>query len=272
MMEADQEQEGLAWQTEVWNAIAPVYLREIDQLALPLIEHVVSRTALRPGHQVLDLGTGTGSAALQAALLIAPDGQVLGIDISPDMLTLAQQRAANLGLTNATFQEGRAEALPVPDSVFDIVLASLSLMYVIDRAAAAREIARVLRTDGRFIAAVWAGSEHNDVVLLQQTAGRFAPPSPVPHVGPGVLADATPFREQLAAVGIETRVERETITYDFENFASAWDVLAGVTASTLAPERQQAAKEAVLATMLPRGDGPRRFHNVTQFIIGQRRP
>ena len=117
---------------------------------------MVSRAALRPRHRVLDLGTGTGAAALHAAPLVAPDGQVLGVDISPAMLTLAQQRAADLGLTNVTFQEGQAEALPAPDSAFDVVLASLSLMYVIDRAAAAREIARVLRSDGRFIAAVWA--------------------------------------------------------------------------------------------------------------------
>lgn len=74
MRESDQEREGLVWQTEVWDAIAPVYLSEIDELALPRIEHVISRAALRPGHQVLDLGTGTGAAALHAAPLVAPDG------------------------------------------------------------------------------------------------------------------------------------------------------------------------------------------------------
>ena len=56
------------------------------------------------------------------------------------MLGLAAQKAKNLGITNVEFQEGRAESIPAEDSSFDIVLASLSLMYVIDRAAAAREI------------------------------------------------------------------------------------------------------------------------------------
>jgi SAM-dependent methyltransferase len=269
---ADHDRVGLTWQTGVWDQIAQIYLREIDRLAAPLIAHVIARAALHAGQQVLDLGTGTGAAAIQAAPLVAPGGQVLGVDISPAMLTLAQQRVAELGLTNVTLREGRAEALPAPDGAFDVLLASLSLMYVLDRVAAAREIARVLRPGGRFVAAVWAGTEECDVVLLQQTAARFAPPPPVPGVGPGVLADATPFLAQLAAVGIQARVERETVVYDFEHFAAAWDVLAGVTAAQLTPERQEEAKAAVLAAMWPHGDGPRRFHNVTQFIIGQQQP
>jgi len=83
-------------------------------------------------------------------------------------------------------------------------------MYVIDRAAAAREIARVLRNRGRLVAAVWAGPEHSDIVLFQQTAGSFAGPPPVAGVGPGALADTAPFLKQLGAAGIEAAVETET--------------------------------------------------------------
>ena len=84
----------------------------------------------------------------------------------------------------------------------DTLLASLSLMYVIDRTAAAREIRRVLRPGGRFVAAVWAAAARCDIVLFQQTAGRFAPTPPVPGVGPGALADSTGFVGQLANTGI----------------------------------------------------------------------
>lgn len=142
-------------------------------------------------------------------------------------------------------------------------------MYVINREAAAREIARVLRPRGRVVAAVWAGPEQCDIVLFQQTAGRFAGPPPVPGVGPGALADPSSFLKQLANAGINARVERETLGFDFDNFVSAWDALAGVTTAHLAPERQREAKEAVMAAMYPLGDGPRHFRNVTQFIIGQ---
>jgi SAM-dependent methyltransferase len=142
-------------------------------------------------------------------------------------------------------------------------------MYVLDRAAAAREIARVLRPQGRLVAAVWAGPEQCDIVLFQQTAGRFAGPPPIPGVGPGALADPTLFLQQLAAVGLEARVEQETLGFAFDTFAAAWEALAGVTTAHLTPERQQEAKEAVIAAMYPQGDGPRHFRNTTQFILGR---
>ena len=142
-------------------------------------------------------------------------------------------------------------------------------MYVLDRAAAARELARVLRPQGRLVAAVWAGPEACDIVLFQQIAGRFAGPPPVPGVSPGALADPTPFLGQLAAVGIEAHVERETLGFDFDTFAAVWDALAGVTTTHLPPERQQEAQAAVMAAMYPHGDGPRHFRNTTQFILGQ---
>jgi SAM-dependent methyltransferase len=118
----------------------------------------------------------------------------------------------------------------------DVVLASLSLMYVIDRAAAAREIARVLRPGGRFVAAVWAGPAECDIVWFQQTAGSFAPAPPVPGVGPGALADTRPLLAQLEDVDLRARVETEILGFDFDDFESAWETLAGVTTATLAPE------------------------------------
>jgi len=199
------DREGLAWQIGVWDRISQIYLREIDKRFEPVVEQLIARAALAPGQDVLDLGTGTGSVAIRAASLVGPSGQVSGVDLSPDMLALAQQRGAALGLTNCSFQDGRGEAIPATNRSFDVLLASLSLMYVVDRAAAAREIARVLRLGGRFVASVWAGPEHCDIVLFQQTAGRFAPTPPVPGVGPGALSDPTPFLAQLAEAATASR-------------------------------------------------------------------
>jgi SAM-dependent methyltransferase len=228
---------------------------------------LIRRAALQSGQQVLDLGTGTGSVAIKAASLIVPGGNVTAVDISPEMLDLARQRSASLGLTNIEFLEGRAEELPVTGP-FDAVLASLSLMYVIDRAAAAREIARVLRPGGGFVAAVWGGPEEADIVLFQQTAGSFAPAPPVPGVGPGALADPSGFLAELEGAGISASVESEMTGFVFADFSSAWDVLAGVTTAQLPPERQNEARAAVRAKMWPKGDGPRHFRNLTQFIVG----
>src|SRR5713101_3442195 len=246
-MDSPQEQAGLAWQTGVWNRIADVYLREIDRRFEPVVDHVIAR-----------------------AQLVGPEGLVVGVDISADMLRAARQRVAAQGLTRVSFREGRAEALPAENESFDVVLASLSLMYVIDRAAAARELARVLRPRGRLIAAVWAEPEACDIVLFQQTAGRFAGPPPVPGVGPGALADPTPFLRELAEAGIQARVERATLGFEFESFGAAWNTLAGVTTAHLPPERRQEAQAAVLAAMYSDGDAPRYFRNTTLFIVGHR--
>lgn len=264
------EQEGLKWQIGVWTQISQTYLGELDRRFAGVVEAVINRASLQPGECVLDVGTGTGAVAVRAAVLVGPAGKLLGIDISREMLTLARQMAARLGLQNLEFREGLAEAIPAADASFDVVLASLSMMYVIDRAAAAREIARVLRPAGRFVAAVWAGPQSSDIVLFQQTAGSFAPSPPVPGVGPGALADSTSFLAQLADAGIEANVEAEVLDFDFDDFESAWNVLAGVTTAQLAPERREEAKAAVRSLMWPHGDGRRRFRNSTQFIVGTR--
>jgi SAM-dependent methyltransferase len=267
----DKATEAIQWQTQIWNRMAPVYVREIDQRFLPVVGHLIARADLAPGQRVLDLGTGTGSVALRAAALVAPGGRVLALDISPEMLMLARQRAAAEAATGIDFREARAEALPLDDGSVDVVLACLSMMYVIDRTAAAREIARVLRPGGRLVAAVWAGPGRADIVLLQQTAGSFGPEPPTPGVGPGALADPTAFLADLAAAGIAAGVETEITEFEFADFAAAWEVLAGVTAAALDAERATAAKAAVRGLMWPDGDGPRRFRNETLFILGRRR-
>jgi SAM-dependent methyltransferase len=264
------DRDALAWQAGVWDRISDTYRREIDARFATVVDGVIARADLRPGQRVLDLGIGTGAVAERAAPLVRPGGEVLGVDISPAMLDQARARLAASGLGDVVLREGRAEALPAPDGHFDAVLASLSLMYAIDRSAAAREIARVLRPGGRLVAAAWAGPEQCDIVLLQETAGRFAPTPPVPGVGPGALADPAPFLAQLAEAGIAASVEAEPLGFDFPDFATAWAVLAGVTAAGLPPGRQREAQAAVWAAMYAGGDGRREFRNLTRFIVGTR--
>jgi SAM-dependent methyltransferase len=269
-MDANQDREALAWQTGVWDRMSDVYWREIDRRFTPVVEGLIGRAALRADEHVLDLGTGTGAAARQAAQIVGPRGTVIGTDISPEMLTRARRISEQAGFRGITFLDGRAEAIPLQDASVDAVLANLVMMYVIDRAAAARDIARVLKPGGRFMAAVWAGPEQCDIVLFQQTAGRFAAPPPVPGVGPGALADPGPLLRELGAAGINAHVETETLGFDFPDFMSAWDTLAGVTAAQLSRERQVEARAAVMKTMYPEGDGPRRFRNLTQFVVGRK--
>jgi SAM-dependent methyltransferase len=262
--------EALAWQTGVWDSMSDVYLADVDQRFVPVIEGVLRRAAIQKGERVLDVGTGTGSVALLATAMVGDNGRVHGHDISTDMLSIAARRASDAGLLNIEFAEGRAEQIPAVDSSFDVVVASLSLMYVIDRDAAAREIARVLRRGGRFIAAVWAGPGECDIVMFQQTAGSFAPPPPVPGVGPGAMANTSEFVGQMRNAGIRSQVDREILGFEFSDFDSAWEVLAGVTTAKLANDVKALAKDKIRDSMWQNGEGPRYFRNTTQFIVGRK--
>ena len=262
--------EGFQWQVGVWDRMANVYQQEIDKRFVPIVEHLLARADLQPGQAVIDLGSGTGAVAFAAAERVGPTGRVTAVDISPEMLSKARAGARARSLSNIGFEEGRGEAIPAPEQSHDAVLASLSLMYVIDRAAAAREIARVLRPGGRLVAAVWAGPDETDIVRFQQTAGSFAPEPPVKGVGPGALADPTLFVNQLSAAGLETQVETKVTGFGFPDFESAWNALAAVTAAALDPVVQDEAKTAVRELMWNAGDEPRDFRNATHFIVSHR--
>ncbi len=99
------------------------------------------------GRSVLDVGTGDGSYALEAA---SRGAVVTGVDVDPVMLRAAAQRASAMKL-DVTFVEGRAEHLPVDGERFDVVLAVTVLCFVEDPAGSYRELARVLRPGGRVV-------------------------------------------------------------------------------------------------------------------------
>jgi SAM-dependent methyltransferase len=259
---------GLSWQVGVWDRMTPVYEREVDVRFVPVVDQLMLRGKLAPGQRVVDVGTGTGAVALRCAPLV-PGGEVIGVDISPQMLDIARQRVAAAKLENVTFVDGRAEELPFEDHSVDRVFASLSLMYALDRPAAAREFARVLRPGGRVVAAVWAGPEHNDIVRFQMMAGSFAPEPPVPGVGPGSMANGAEFGESLERAGIRATLETETPGFTFDTFEHAWDVLVGVTTANMDPHRQDEARAAVREAMWPADGGPRYFSNLTQYIVGE---
>src|SRR3954463_6173747 len=106
MIDPHQQRAGLAWQTGVWDRMSAIYLREIDQRFAPVVEATLARAALGAGERGLGLRTGTGAVAKRAAALVGETGRVEAVDLSPEMLALARQSAAGMGLGNLTFLEG----------------------------------------------------------------------------------------------------------------------------------------------------------------------
>jgi SAM-dependent methyltransferase len=102
---------------------------------------------LRAGMDVLDVGCGVGSLALDLAPTVAP-GRVVGIDVDADQIDAARRSAAERGIANAEFLVGTAYALPVPDASFDAVYSNAVLLYLRDQVGPLREMRRALRPDG----------------------------------------------------------------------------------------------------------------------------
>jgi SAM-dependent methyltransferase len=109
----------------------------------------LAHAAAVAGETVLDLGSGAGFDALLAVRVVGPTGHVIGVDMTPEMLERARRNAEAAGAANVEFRSGRIEALPVDDRSVDVVISNCVINLVPDKAAAFREIARVLRPGGR---------------------------------------------------------------------------------------------------------------------------
>jgi SAM-dependent methyltransferase len=104
---------------------------------------------LQPGETVLDLGSGGGIDVLLAAGRVGPDGIAYGLDMTPEMLTLARRNAAAAGVANARFLQGEMEAIPLPDATVDVVISNCVVNLSTDKPRVFAEVARVLRPGGR---------------------------------------------------------------------------------------------------------------------------
>jgi SAM-dependent methyltransferase len=106
--------------------------------------------ALRLGETVLDLGSGAGNDVFIARHEVGPEGLVLGVDMTPDMIAKARINAEKLGFANVEFRLGEIEHLPVEAGTIDVIISNCVLNLLPDKAPAFREMFRVLRPGGRF--------------------------------------------------------------------------------------------------------------------------
>ena len=149
---------------------------------------------LRPGERVLDLGSGGGIDVLLSAKRVGSNGRAIGLDMTDEMLALAQRNAADAGITNVEFLKGHIEAIPLPADSIDVVISNCVVNLAADKPSVFREIARVLRPGGRIgITDIVA----DDALTAQQRAERGS------YVG--CIAGALSFSEfeaGLRAVGL----------------------------------------------------------------------
>lgn len=104
---------------------------------------------LRPGEVVVDLGSGAGFDAILCARKVGPTGRVIGVDMTPEMLSKARENAARLGLEQVEFREGVIEDLPLRDAVADVVISNCVINLSTDKPRVLAEAFRVLKPGGR---------------------------------------------------------------------------------------------------------------------------
>lgn len=180
---------------------------------------------LKPGEYIVDCGSGSGTDSLIAARMVAPNGHVIGVDMTPEMLSKARNNALEAGITNVEFREGYLESLPVPDAWADAVISNGVLNLVPDKEAALREMYRVLKPGGRIQIA--------DIALQK----------PVPE---DAKSDVTLWTGCIAGGLLKVQLERKVAAAGFKNIEVVWgkDVFSG------APQHSDAAEFGTLGVTI----------------------
>jgi SAM-dependent methyltransferase len=195
--------------------------------------------ALRPGDRVLELACGPGGAGIAAAERVGPGGEVVLSDVAAEMTAIAAERAA--GLSNVSTAVLDLEQIDQPDDSYDAVLCREGLMFALDPARAARELARVLRPGGRAALAVWGPRERNPWLglVFDAVSAQIGAPVPPPGIpGPFALGDAERLGGLLSDAGFgDVSVSEEPVPLRAGSFDEWWSrtsALAGPLAKILA--------------------------------------
>lgn len=198
---------------------------------------------LNPGETVLDLGSGGGIDVLLSARRVGPGGKAYGLDMTDEMLALANENKRKAGAENVEFLKGEIENIPLPDNSVDLIISNCVINLSADKDRVLREAVRVLKPGGRFAI--------SDVV----TRGEIAP-----QVRKSVLAwvgciagalDENDYRAKLAAAGFEQIEIEPTRIYRVED-AREFLSHSGVDVDAIAPQVDEKIMSAFVRAVKPK--------------------
>ena len=241
-------------QWQVAGSAPEVYERElVPAVFAPWAPILVELAHPCPGERVVDIACGTGIVARIAAARVGPTGAVAGVDLNPGMLSVAQSATTTNSRLGAPihWHEASADKLPLPDGSIDIVYCQLGLQFFADRAAALREMRRVLGAEGRLALMVWRGIRESPgfnalAEILERNIGQAAAAI---MRAPFALSDAGELAQLVGAAGFRgVRVQQRVGAVKFPSIKQF--VLSYVAGSPLAgpvAQANDAAREKLIS-------------------------
>lgn len=246
------------------------YERTAAQL-LPAARVLVERAAPTPGERVVDVGCGTGNAALLAA---ARGARVTGVDPAARLLEVAREQAATDGV-GAEFVGGDVVSIPLADGEADLVTSVFGVIFAPDPVAAAAEMARVAAPDGRIVLSAWipVGPISETGRLARETVTRVLnlPPGPPPFAWHELDALAGLFEPH----GFEVTTEEHEIAFTAPSVEEQVDgdqqnhplAIAGRAVLAQHAGELEALREKVLRIYEHANEDPNAFKTTSRYVI-----
>ena len=197
-------------------------------------------TELHEGETVLDLGSGAGLDVLLSAKRVGPTGKAYGLDMTDEMLEVAEKNRELSGLTNAEFLKGHIEEIPLPNSTVDVIISNCVINLSGDKDKVLKEAFRVLKPEGRFAV--------SDIVILRELPEKIRKSL---LAWAGCISGAmtiSEYQNKLLKAGFEKVDVEITQTYEFSEIAS--DIYSGLTTD------EQANLENSIASAFIRASKP----------------
>ena len=264
----------------VYNGASEGYDKPALRFLSLVAQRLVDLVEMPAGGVVLDAATGTGTGAIASARKVGPSGHVIGVDIAAHMLSKAQQKVRNAGITNVTIQEGAIEGPEFGVDTFDAVLCASSISSLTDMSAALQEWQRVIRPGGWFAFSSYGKGAFEPMSGLYEARIRsYGVPLPAPTPFSWQrLNDPEAAGQLLRDAGLRNiRVYSEQLGYDLQTANEWWDIVwnSGFRGpiSQLPPAQLERFKSEHLAEVAAKFDTQSlRLHVPANFALGQKAP
>lgn len=258
-------------QRSEWAAVAPGWRRNRERFGVtesPITDRLVPLSGAKRGDRVLDMACGTGDPAFALAETVGPEGYVLGLDLSEEMIEASRAWAESQNITNVEFRLIKSELEPgVEPRSFDAATCRHGLQFMPDPVAALQELRGAVKPKGRVAVSTWTTPERNpNFTLPKEIIARHTDLPEEDPEAPGLFALPTPedlelLFETAGLTGVETEVFPTPVARanSAESYWHSIETVAGPLVSLLASltedQRREIREDAIrtLKEMFPEG-------------------